>query len=163
MNRNTYQENFILCVQVWSRKAEGSKQQSKRTVPEFSQNPSQTSRGTAEKMENFPIQPIIAILFSAAIAIRSFRRKSLDLSGAFAGFAVLTIHFGVGYRFTLILQYSFSVWLLRIFQSFFFLFETGIMVAKHLWGFQFECVFLWFCVSDQTDCCWSFCLDFWVF
>ncbi|XP_034699094.1 protein PGR [Vitis riparia] len=50
-------------------------------------------------MENFPIQPIIAILFSAAIAIRSFRRKSLDLSGAFAGFAVLTIHFGVGYRY----------------------------------------------------------------
>ncbi|XP_051139924.1 protein PGR isoform X1 [Andrographis paniculata] len=44
-------------------------------------------------------QPLVAAVISAAIAIRSYRRKSLDLSGAIAGFVVMTIHIAVNYRF----------------------------------------------------------------
>ncbi|KAH7848829.1 hypothetical protein Vadar_008691 [Vaccinium darrowii] len=44
-------------------------------------------------------QPAIAALVSAAIAIRSYRRKSLNLSGAVLGFIVMTIHIAVNYRF----------------------------------------------------------------
>ncbi|WRX33187.1 Protein of unknown function DUF92 [Theobroma cacao] len=50
-------------------------------------------------MEKTLIQPLIAMLISFLIAIRSYRRKSLDLSGALSGFIVMTIHFAVGYRF----------------------------------------------------------------
>lgn len=45
------------------------------------------------------LQPAIAALVSAAIAIRSYRRKSLNLSGAVLGFIVMTIHIAVNYRF----------------------------------------------------------------
>lgn len=45
------------------------------------------------------IQPLIAVLISSLIAIRSYRKKSLDLSGAISGFIVMTIHIAVGYRF----------------------------------------------------------------
>ncbi|XP_058184047.1 protein PGR [Rhododendron vialii] len=44
-------------------------------------------------------QPAIAALVSTAIAVRSYRRKSLNLSGAFLGFIVMTIHIAVNYRF----------------------------------------------------------------
>ncbi|KAL1823863.1 hypothetical protein DCAR_0311877 [Daucus carota subsp. sativus] len=44
-------------------------------------------------------QPVIAVLISSAIAARSYKKKSLDLSGALAGFLVMTIHFAVNYRF----------------------------------------------------------------
>ncbi|EOY30903.1 Integral membrane protein-like isoform 1 [Theobroma cacao] len=50
-------------------------------------------------MEKTLIQPLIAMLISFLIAIRSYGRKSLDLSGALSGFIVMTIHFAVGYRF----------------------------------------------------------------
>lgn len=44
-------------------------------------------------------QPLIAVLISSAIAASSYKKKSLDLSGAFMGFLVMTIHFAVNYRF----------------------------------------------------------------
>lgn len=44
-------------------------------------------------------QPVIAVLISLAIAASSYKKKSLDLSGAFMGFVVMTIHFAVNYRF----------------------------------------------------------------
>lgn len=50
-------------------------------------------------MEKFLIQPIVAVLISSLIAIRAYRKKSLNLSGAFAGFIVMTIHLSAGYRF----------------------------------------------------------------
>ncbi|XWS26911.1 hypothetical protein CRYUN_Cryun26dG0070800 [Craigia yunnanensis] len=60
-------------------------------------------------MEKTLIQPLIAVLISSLIAIRSYRRKSLDLSGALAGFIVMTIHFAVGYRFgAMLLAFFFS-------------------------------------------------------
>ena len=49
-------------------------------------------------MEKTLIQPLIAALISSLIAIRAYRRKSLDLSGALAGFIVMTVHIAVGYR-----------------------------------------------------------------
>lgn len=44
------------------------------------------------------IQPIIAVLVSSVISIRAYRKKSLDLSGALAGFIVMTLHISVNYR-----------------------------------------------------------------
>ncbi|KAG5564623.1 hypothetical protein RHGRI_000724 [Rhododendron griersonianum] len=50
-------------------------------------------------MESNFFQPAIAALVSSAIAVRSYRRKSLNLSGAFLGFIVMTVHIAVNYRF----------------------------------------------------------------
>ncbi|KAK9268455.1 hypothetical protein L1049_000206 [Liquidambar formosana] len=50
-------------------------------------------------MEKSVIQPAIGMLISSLIAIRGYRRKSLDFSGAFVGFVVMSIHFSAGYRF----------------------------------------------------------------
>ncbi|KAL8149262.1 protein PGR [Apium graveolens] len=44
-------------------------------------------------------QPLIAVLISSSIAASSYKKKSLDLSGAFMGFVVMAIHFAVNYRF----------------------------------------------------------------
>ncbi|CAB4318890.1 unnamed protein product [Prunus armeniaca] len=49
-------------------------------------------------MDKLVIQPLIALVISSLIAARAYRRKSLDLSGAIAGFAVMTIHIAIGYR-----------------------------------------------------------------
>ncbi|XAR53302.1 hypothetical protein NMG60_11021805 [Bertholletia excelsa] len=49
-------------------------------------------------MAAITLQPVIAVLVSLAIAARSYRRKSLDLSGAFTGFIVMAIHIAVNYR-----------------------------------------------------------------
>ncbi|KAL8059200.1 hypothetical protein ABFX02_03G070200 [Erythranthe guttata] len=54
-------------------------------------------------MENNLVQPLIAAIISAAIAARSYRKKSLDFSGAISGFAVMTIHIAVNYRFGAVL------------------------------------------------------------
>lgn len=50
-------------------------------------------------MEKNLVQALVAAVLSAAIATRSYRKKSLDLSGALAGFAVMTIHIAINYRF----------------------------------------------------------------
>ncbi|XP_021764494.1 protein PGR-like [Chenopodium quinoa] len=50
------------------------------------------------KMERALIQPLVAALVAAIIAIRSYRKKSLDLSGAFCGFFVVFIHLATNYR-----------------------------------------------------------------
>ncbi|XP_047961050.1 protein PGR-like [Salvia hispanica] len=50
-------------------------------------------------MERNLVQLLVAAVLSAAISIRSYRKKSLDLSGALSGFAVMTIHFAINYRF----------------------------------------------------------------
>ncbi|GFP95271.1 transmembrane protein 19 [Phtheirospermum japonicum] len=54
-------------------------------------------------METSMIQSLVAPAIAAAIAIRSYRKKSLDLSGAFTGFAVMAIHIAVNYRFGAVL------------------------------------------------------------
>ncbi|KAJ8769804.1 hypothetical protein K2173_007664 [Erythroxylum novogranatense] len=54
-------------------------------------------------MEKVVIQPLIAVLVSSVIAIRAYRRKSLNISGAVFGFIVMTVHFAVNYRFGAIL------------------------------------------------------------
>ncbi|GLT49364.1 hypothetical protein SLA2020_229310 [Shorea laevis] len=60
-------------------------------------------------MEKALTQPLIAALISSVIAIRAYRRKSLDLSGALAGFIVMTLHFAVGYRYgAMLLAFFFS-------------------------------------------------------
>ncbi|XP_010454283.1 PREDICTED: protein PGR [Camelina sativa] len=51
-------------------------------------------------METSPqLRLIIAVFISSLIAFRSYKRKSLDLSGGIAGFLVMTIHFTAGYRY----------------------------------------------------------------
>ncbi|KDP32330.1 hypothetical protein JCGZ_13255 [Jatropha curcas] len=54
-------------------------------------------------MENMLTQPLIAVLISSFIAIKAYRKKSLNFSGAIAGFLVMTIHFAVNYRFGAVL------------------------------------------------------------
>ncbi|CAN0900825.1 Protein PGR [Linum grandiflorum] len=56
-----------------------------------------------EKMEMAFVQPLIAVLISSAVAIRAYRKKSLNFSGAVAGFLVMALHFAVNYRFGVIL------------------------------------------------------------
>ncbi|RAL50908.1 hypothetical protein DM860_005264 [Cuscuta australis] len=50
-------------------------------------------------MENLPVQSIVAVIISTLISAGAYRRKSLDLSGAVAGFLVMSIHLAVNYRF----------------------------------------------------------------
>ncbi|CAH9089448.1 unnamed protein product [Cuscuta epithymum] len=50
-------------------------------------------------MEQLPVQPVVAVLISTVIAAGAYLRKSLDLSGALAGFLVMSIHIAVNYRF----------------------------------------------------------------
>lgn len=45
------------------------------------------------------IQPTVAAFISSLIAFRAYRKKSLDLSGALAGFIVMTLHIAVNFRF----------------------------------------------------------------
>lgn len=60
-------------------------------------------------MEEWVIRPLVSVLLSSSIAIRAFKRKSLDLSGAFAGFLVMSLHFFAGYRFgALLLVFFFT-------------------------------------------------------
>ncbi|KAJ0266425.1 hypothetical protein HA466_0004380 [Hirschfeldia incana] len=42
---------------------------------------------------------IFAVFISSLIAFRSYKRKSLNLSGGVAGFLVMTIHFAAGFRY----------------------------------------------------------------
>ncbi|CAN1177753.1 Protein PGR [Linum perenne] len=49
------------------------------------------------------VQPLIAVLISSTVAIRAYRKNSLNFSGAVAGFLVMTLHFAVNYRFGVIL------------------------------------------------------------
>ncbi|KAL8265512.1 hypothetical protein R6Q59_023642 [Mikania micrantha] len=50
-------------------------------------------------MENQMVQVLIAVLISSFIAINSYRKNSLDVSGAIAGFFVMAVHLSVNYRF----------------------------------------------------------------
>ncbi|XP_027067184.1 protein PGR isoform X2 [Coffea arabica] len=50
-------------------------------------------------MDKQMIQPIVAAIISSIIAFRAYRKKSLDLSGALAGFIVMTLHIAVNFRF----------------------------------------------------------------
>lgn len=60
-------------------------------------------------METFLIRFALAVLLSSLIAIRALKHKSLDRSGALAGFLVMAIHFCVGFRFGfLLLVFFFS-------------------------------------------------------
>lgn len=56
------------------------------------------SPSTESKMERNVIPTLIAASISFLIALRAYRRKSLDLSGALSGFLVMFIHFALGYR-----------------------------------------------------------------
>lgn len=60
-------------------------------------------------MEILLNQPAIAVLISTAIAGGAYKKKSLDLSGAFMGFLVMSIHIAVNYRFgAMLLVFFFS-------------------------------------------------------
>ncbi|KAH9800430.1 protein PGR [Citrus sinensis] len=60
-------------------------------------------------METFLNQTLIAVLISSLIAIRSYRRKSLNFSGAVSGFIVMTAHIAAGSRFgALLLVFFFT-------------------------------------------------------
>ncbi|EOA19515.1 hypothetical protein CARUB_v10002408mg [Capsella rubella] len=51
-------------------------------------------------METSPqFRLILAVILSSLIAFRSYKRRSLDLSGGIAGFLVMTIHFTAGFRY----------------------------------------------------------------
>lgn len=50
-------------------------------------------------MDDQIVQLIIAVAISTFIAVSSYRKNSLDLSGAFAGFFVMAVHISVNYRF----------------------------------------------------------------
>ncbi|KAL7592343.1 protein PGR [Lactuca sativa] len=50
-------------------------------------------------MEDQLVQVMIAVLISSLIALRAYRKNSLDVSGAFAGFFVMAVHLSVNYRF----------------------------------------------------------------
>lgn len=50
-------------------------------------------------MDDQIVQLIIAVAISSFIAVSSYRKNSLDLSGAFAGFFVMAVHISVNYRF----------------------------------------------------------------
>jgi len=54
-------------------------------------------------METFSIRFGLAVLLSSLIAIRALKHKSLDRSGALAGFLVMAIHFCAGFRFGILL------------------------------------------------------------
>ncbi|KAJ6435327.1 hypothetical protein OIU84_000504 [Salix udensis] len=54
-------------------------------------------------METVVIQPSIAVLISLVIAIKAYKRKSLDVTGAVAGFIVMTLHLAISYRFGAVL------------------------------------------------------------
>lgn len=49
-------------------------------------------------MERTLIQPLIAVLVSSVIAFRSYKKKSVDLSGAFSGFLVMSAHLALNFR-----------------------------------------------------------------
>ncbi|XP_074281024.1 protein PGR [Silene latifolia] len=60
-------------------------------------------------MERVLMQPLTAILISFLIAIRAYRKKSLNLSGALSGFLVMSIHLAANLRFgALLLVFFFS-------------------------------------------------------
>ncbi|OWM65999.1 protein PGR [Punica granatum] len=50
-------------------------------------------------MEKRLIQPLVAVSISSSIALRAYKRKSLDSSGALAGFLVMSVHLAAGYRY----------------------------------------------------------------
>lgn len=54
-------------------------------------------------MDDLWFRFVLAVLISSAIASRSFRRKSVDLSGVAAGIPVMVIHMVAGYRFAVLL------------------------------------------------------------
>jgi uncharacterized membrane protein len=60
-------------------------------------------------MDNSLIQPLIAAFISSLIAIKAYRRKSLDLTGAISGFLVMTVHIALGYRFFPTLLFPFAL------------------------------------------------------
>ncbi|GAB2300386.1 hypothetical protein Dimus_034428 [Dionaea muscipula] len=64
---------------------------------------------TIAAMERTLIQPIAAILISSAIALRAYKRRSLNFSGALAGFIVMAIHLAANFRYAaMLLVFFFS-------------------------------------------------------
>ncbi|XP_068648774.1 protein PGR [Aristolochia californica] len=60
-------------------------------------------------MENLQIRVLLSVFVAFLIAFRSFRKKSLDRSGAFMGFVVMVIHIAAGFRFgALLLVFFFT-------------------------------------------------------
>ncbi|KAG9459366.1 hypothetical protein H6P81_003874 [Aristolochia fimbriata] len=60
-------------------------------------------------MENLLIRASVSLFVSFLIAFRAFRKKSLDRSGAFMGFIVMTIHIAASFRLgALLLAFFFT-------------------------------------------------------
>ncbi|XP_030552914.1 protein PGR [Rhodamnia argentea] len=45
------------------------------------------------------VRPAVAALVASLVAVRAYGRKSLDFSGALAGFLVMAVHIAAGYRY----------------------------------------------------------------
>ncbi|CAL9144899.1 protein PGR-like [Musa acuminata AAA Group] len=54
-------------------------------------------------MEGFLVRSAVAVVLSLGIAARAYLHRSLDRSGAIAGFLVTAIHIAAGYRFAALL------------------------------------------------------------
>ncbi|ONK80637.1 uncharacterized protein A4U43_C01F20040 [Asparagus officinalis] len=54
-------------------------------------------------MEDLEIRCAVAVLISSLIAAWAYRRRSVDLSGVFAGIPVMVVHAAVDYRFAALL------------------------------------------------------------
>ncbi|THU64948.1 hypothetical protein C4D60_Mb01t31890 [Musa balbisiana] len=54
-------------------------------------------------MEGFLVRSAVAVVLSLGIAARAYLHRSLDRSGAIAGFLVMAIHIAAGYRFAALL------------------------------------------------------------
>lgn len=54
-------------------------------------------------MDNLGLRCVLAMLISSLIAARSFRRKSVDLTGVAVGIPVMVIHALAGFRFAVLL------------------------------------------------------------
>ncbi|KAG1346237.1 protein PGR [Cocos nucifera] len=60
-------------------------------------------------MEGFLIRSVVSVVLSFSIAARAYKHRSLDGSGALAGFLVMTIHIAASYRFgALLLAFFFT-------------------------------------------------------
>ncbi|XP_008811588.2 protein PGR-like [Phoenix dactylifera] len=60
-------------------------------------------------MEGFLIRSVVSVVLSLLIAARAYKRRSLDGSGALAGFLVMVIHIAADYRFgALLLVFFFT-------------------------------------------------------
>ncbi|KAJ0766587.1 hypothetical protein HanLR1_Chr03g0079251 [Helianthus annuus] len=109
-------------------------------------------------MENQTVQVMIAVLISLFIALNSYRKNSLDVSGAFAGFFVMVVHLSVNYsvlNFVLVLYVL--VWLIGCFR-FKIVFAAVILLfaaVNLLFLYVRVRLICCFCMCEWLMCCFG--------